>query len=79
MKLTNATIRISNASAVSADTSKTRRPRPPAQAFSRSKYSEATVMRRLPVSILPAVDKLLARRLATVASGDEDDDEWWVK
>lgn len=36
-------------------------------------------MRRLPVSILPAVERLLARRLADVALGDDDEDQWWVK
>ena len=81
IQLTTATIRITNTPAVLADTPKTPRPRPPAKALNRSKYGEQTVMRRLPVSILPAVDKLLARRLADVASGDEDEDEdeWWVK
>ena len=67
-----ATIRITNASAVSAVTPKTPRLRPPAKAFNRSKYGEATVMRRLPLSILPAVDKLLARRLTEVVAGDPD-------
>lgn len=75
--MTKATIRITKAPAVLADTPKTARPRPPAKAFNRSKYAEATVMRRLPVSILSAVDKLLARRLADVASGDADD--WWLE
>lgn len=77
IQLTIATIRISNAPAASADQLKTAHPRTPVKAFNRSKYGEQTVMRRLPVSILPAVDKLLARRLADVASGD--DDEWWVR
>lgn len=75
--MTTATIRITKAPAVSTDTPKTSRLRPPAKAFARSPYGEKTVMRRLPVSILPAVDKLLARRLADVTSGDADD--WWLE
>ena len=51
---------------------KAARLRPPAKAFNRSKYGEATVMRRLPVSVLPAVDRLLARRLAEAEAGDPD-------
>lgn len=70
MTITN--IRISNASTVSADTPKTARPRPLAKAFARSKYGEATVMRRLPLSLLPAVDRLLARRLAETEACDPD-------
>ena len=70
--MTTATIRITNALAVSAVTPKAARPRPLAKAFNRSKYGEATVMRRLPLSILPAVDKLLARRLTEVEAGDPD-------
>ena len=72
IQLTTANIRISNASTVSAGTPKTARPRPPAKAFKRSKYGEQTVMRRLPLSILPAVNKLLARRLAEAEAGDPD-------
>ena len=51
---------------------KAARLRPTAKAFNRSKYGEATVMRRLPISILPAVNKLLMRRLAEVEAGDPD-------
>ena len=65
-------IRITSASSASAVTPKAARPRPPAKAFNRSKYGEATVMRRLPSSLLPAVDRLLARRLAEVEAGDPD-------
>ena len=71
-QLTTANNRITSASAVSAATAKTARPYPPAKAFPRSKYGEATVMRRLPVSVLPAVDRLLARRLAEADAGDPD-------
>ena len=67
-----ANIRITTASSVSAVTPKAARPRPPAKAFNRSKYGEATVMRRLPLSILPTVDKLLTRRLAEAEAGDPD-------
>ena len=67
-----ANIRITTASSVSAVTAKAARLRPPAKAFNRSKYGEATVMRRLPMSILPAVDRLLARRLAEANAGDPD-------
>ena len=68
----SANIRISSALTASAVTPKTPRPRPPAKAFARSKYGEATVMRRLPLSILPAVDRLLVRRLAEAEAGDPD-------
>ena len=51
---------------------KAARLRPPAESFNRSKYGEATVMRRLPLSILPAVERLLARRLLEVEAGDPD-------
>ena len=71
-QLTTENIRISGASSVSAVMPKAARLRPPAKAFNRSKYGEATVMRRLPLSILPAVDKLLARRLTEVEAGDPD-------
>ena len=72
IQLTTANIRITTASSVSAVTAKAARLRPPAKAFNRSKYGEATVMRRLPVSILPAVNRLLARKLAEVEAGDPD-------
>ena len=65
-------IRISSALTASAVAAKAARLRPPAKAFNRSKYGEATVMRRLPLSILPAVDKLLARRLTEAEAGDPD-------
>ena len=62
----------SSALTASAVTPKTPRLRPPAKAFNRSKYGEATVIRRLPLSILPAVDRLLARRLAEADVGEPD-------
>ena len=65
-------IRISSALTASAVAAKAARLRPPAKAFNRSKYGEATVMRRLPLSILPAVDRLLVRRLAEAEAGDPD-------
>ena len=68
----SANIRISSALTASAVTPKAARLRPPAKAFNRSKYGEATVMRRLPLSILPAVNRLLTRRLAEVEAGDPD-------
>ena len=68
----SANIRITSASSASVVMPKAARLRPPAKAFNRSKYGEATVMRRLPVSVLPAVDRLLARRLAEAEAGDPD-------
>ena len=67
-----ANIRITSASSVSTVMPKTARPRPLAKVFARSKYGEATVMRRLPIGILSAVNKLLMRRLAEVEAGDPD-------
>ena len=71
-QLTTANIRISSALTASAVTPKTPRLTLPAKAFNRSKYGEATVMRRLPLSILPAVNKLLARRLLEIHAVDPD-------
>ena len=79
-QLTTANIRISSALAASAVTPKAARPRPPAsqpasqpaKALNRSKYGEATVMRRLPVSVLPAVNRLLTRRLEEAEADDPD-------
>ena len=68
----SANIRITSASSASAVMPKAARLRPPAKAFNRSKYGEATAMRRLPLSILPGVDRLLARRLAEAEAGDPD-------
>ena len=65
-------IRITSALTASAVTAKAARLRPPDKTFARSKYGEATVMRRLPLSILPAIEKLLARRLAEAEAGDPD-------
>lgn len=36
------------------------------KANSRSPYAEPTVMKRLPVSLLPAVNRMLANRIAAV-------------
>lgn len=36
------------------------------KANSRSPYGEPTVMKRLPVSLLPAVNRMLAQRIAVV-------------
>ena len=56
----------------SAVTPKTPRLRPPAKAFNRSKYGEATVIRRLPLSILPAVGRLITCKLTKADAGDSD-------
>ena len=74
--MTTALIRISSALTASAVAAKAARLCPPAKAFNRSKYGEATVMRRLPLSILPAVDRLLARRLAEAEAEAGDPDVW---
>jgi hypothetical protein len=64
--------RIASTTTDTASTLKRVRPRPPVKAFNRSKYGEATVMRRLPLSIVPAVNKLVAQRLAVNKAGDPD-------
>ena len=40
--------------------------KPFSKANSRSPYGEPTVMKRLPVSVIPAVNRLLANRIAEV-------------
>lgn len=58
--------RISNALVESAMPPKQVSFKPLPKANSRSPYAEPTVMKRLPVSVLPAVNRLLSNRIAEV-------------